>query len=320
MTNRILDFSTQPAYLRTENQQLVIVSRVEDATESAEDNAAPARPLSVPLSDIAVIVLAHAQVTCSTGALAGLLRHGAAAVICDRDHLPLGMLLPIAGHSTQAERFAAQAAAAAPLKKRLWQTIVRRKIAAQADTLFALRDTDGGLRELLARVRSGDPENVEAQAAQRYWPLLFDDPAFRRRRDAPDANRLLNYGYAVLRAIAARAICAAGLHPSLGVHHHNRYDAYCLADDLMEPFRPLVDEAVVACVGIYGADAELIPPVKRALLEPLTGLYRGAAEARTLFDWVSRAAAGLARVFMGESDRLELPEGLIREDSADAAE
>lgn len=320
MTNRILDLSTRPAYLRTENQQLVIMSRTPEPGESAEEDAERARPLSVPLSDIAVIVLAHAQITCSTGALAGLLRCGGAAVVCDRDHLPVGMLLPIAGHSTQAERFAAQAAAPAPTKKRLWQQIVRRKIAAQADTLVALRETDGGLRELIPRVRSGDPENVEAQAAQRYWPLLFDDPAFRRRREAPDANRLLNYDYAVLRAIAARAICAAGLHPSLGVHHHNRYDAYCLADDLMEPFRPLVDEAVVACIGMYGADASLNPAVKRALLEPLTGLYRGGGEARTLFDWISRSAASLARVFMGESDRLELPEGLIREDSADAAE
>ncbi|MBI5863864.1 MAG: type II CRISPR-associated endonuclease Cas1 [Planctomycetes bacterium] len=276
--------------------------------------------IRVPLADIAVVVLGHSQVTCSAGALAGLLRHGAATVVCDRDHLPTGMLLPIAGHSTQAERFAAQAGAGLPTKKRIWQQIVRRKIAAQAATLEALRQIDGGLRAMVPRVKSGDPENVEAQAAQRYWPLLFDNPEFRRRRDAEDANRFLNYGYAVLRAVTARGICASGLHPSLGVHHHNRYDAYCLADDLMEPFRPLVDEAAVECAGIHGSDAALSSAVKRSLLAPLLGLYRAEGEARTLFDWIARASASLAAVFLGESDRLELPEGLVREDEPDAAE
>ncbi len=320
MANRILDFSGGPAYLRAENEQLVIERREEHAAAGNPLADARGSDLRVPLTDIAVVVLGHAQVTCSAGALAGLLRHGAATVVCDRNHLPVGMMLPIAGHSTQAERFAAQASASQPTNKRIWQQIVRAKITAQADALKAIRQTDGGLRAMLSRVHSGDPENVEAPAAQRYWPLLFDNPEFRRRREADDANRMLNYGYAVLRAIVARAICASGLHPSLGVHHHNRYDAYCLADDLMEPFRPLVDAAVVECVGIHGTDAALTPAVKRALLEPLTGLYRCGAEARTLFDWAARTSASLAGVFLSESDRLEIPEGLVREDSADAQE
>ncbi len=319
MTNRILDFSSGAAYLRAENAQLVIERR-ESAERANPPPDARGTAVRVPLTDIAVVVLGHRQVTCSTGALAGIVEHGGAIVVCDRNHLPTGMMLPITGHSTQAERFAAQAATSLPTKKRLWQAIVRRKIAAQAECLESLRATDGGLRGMHARVRSGDPDNVEAQAAQRYWPLLFDDPQFRRRREADDANRMFNYGYAVLRAITARAICAAGLHPSLGVHHHNRYDAFCLADDLMEPFRPLVDEAVVECVATHGADSALSPAVKQMLLEPLTGQYRSRDETRTLFDWISRSAVSLANVFLGQSDRLELPEGLVREDSADAEE
>ena len=131
-----------------------------------------------------------------------------------------------------------------PVCKRLWRQIVRAKIKAQAALLVELRGTDFGLGALVLRVRSGDPSNVEARAARRYWPHVFADLDFRRHRENEDQNILLNYGYAVLRAIIARAICAAGLHPSLGIHHHNRYNAFCLADDLMEPFRPAVDHAV----------------------------------------------------------------------------
>jgi CRISPR-associated protein Cas1 len=333
MTDRILDLAGGPAHVRAELEQLRIEPRrpgagagaAPDDESSGGSDAATARShaargrdgVSIPMSDIAVVVLAHPQITCTQSALAGILRHGGAVVICDQA-VPVGLLAPLVGHSTQGERIVAQAAAKLPLRKRLWQQIVRAKVRAQADLLDGLRGHDGGLRAMLPRVRSGDPENTEAQAAQRYWPLLFDDPAFRRRRDAPDANRMLNYGYAVLRAIVARAVCAAGLHPSLGLHHHNRYDAYSLAADLMEPFRPLVDAAVVECVRMHGADSALTPAVKQTLLEPLTGLYRAGGEARSLFDWVARTSGSLAGAFLGQNSRLDLPEGLNREDSADA--
>ncbi|MBZ0254251.1 MAG: type II CRISPR-associated endonuclease Cas1, partial [Candidatus Methylomirabilis sp.] len=233
---------------------------------------------------------------------------GGAFVACDEKHLPVGMLLPIDAHFVQAERFARQAEAAFPVKKRLWKQVVQAKIRAQGRLLDALHGKDMGLLPMAGRVRSGDPDNLEAQASRRYWGALFDKPGFRRDRTAEDANRNLNYGYAVLRAIVARAVCAAGLHPSLGLHHHNRYDAFCLADDLMEPFRPVVDGAVVRWVRERGEGAPFDREAKARLLEALTGRFEAEGEARTLFDLAARAASSLAGVFLGERADLALPE------------
>ncbi len=161
-------------------------------------------------------------------------------------------------------------------------------------------------------MRSGDPDNVEARAARAYWPLLFADEGFRRDHEAADQNRLLNYVYAVLRAIVARGICAAGLHPALGLHHHNQYSAFCLADDLMEPFRPVVDLAVASLVRENGHTPEMDPATKAALLEALLGVCDLGGQTRTLFDAATVAAQSLAAVFMGEAERLALPESLHR--------
>jgi len=161
---------------------------------------------------------------------------------------------------------------------------------------------------MAGRVRSGDPDNLEGQASRRYWPALFDNPGFRRDRDLPDQNKNLNYGYAVLRAIVARAVCAAGLHPALGIHHHNRYDAFALADDLMEPFRPLVDRAVVAWVRANDPLADLSPQAKAALIQPLMARYPVKDEERPLFDIAARAAVSLTRVFAGTANALVLPD------------
>lgn len=297
MTERILDFSNSPGYLRVKYEQLVI------EREGAER-------LSVPLAEVAVLILAHPQVTCSLAVLSGLMDKGGSVVVCGCDHLPNGLMLPTVGHSVQTERFAAQAAAPLPLRKRAWKQIVREKVRAQARLIRELRGDDCGLSGLANTVRSGDPDNVESQAARRYWAVLFEDPQFRRRYDAPDQNRLLNYGYAVLRAVVGRAICASGLHPSLALHHCNRYDAFCLADDLMEPYRPVVDAAVVEYVGVYGRDAALDRQAKQALLSAIMGRYRCQGEDRTLFDWVARTTSSLVKVFLGETDRLFYPEAL----------
>lgn len=168
------------------------------------------------------------------------------------------------------------------------------------------------MRELAERVRSGDPENVEAQAAARYWPRVFGDINFRRRREAEDQNRLLNYGYAVLRAATGRAVCAAGLHPSIGLHHRSRTNAWCLADDLMEPYRPLVDQAVVRLVGLYGSSVPLDGEAKRELVGVLTERLADGGEFRTLSEHLSRTSVSLTRVFAGDSDKLAFPEGLTR--------
>lgn len=294
MTDRIIDISRESARLNIRVGRLLI--RLEE-----EEHA-------VALSDIAALVLANPRITCSQSVLAKLAEAGAPIVACDERSMPVGMMLPLNAHHVQTERFAQQSNASMPTRKRLWKQIVRAKVKAQGRLLQRLRGFDAGLFNLAARVRSGDPQNIEAQASRRYWPLLFDDPDFRRRRDAPDQNRMLNYGYAILRATVARALCAAGLHPSLGLHHKNRYDTFSLADDIMEPFRPLVDEAVVECVREYGADSELNPDLKRSIIEGVTGRYELNGESRVLFDILGRTAFSLAAVYAGEANELSLPE------------
>jgi CRISPR-associated protein Cas1 len=217
------------------------------------------------------------------------------------------MLVPLGAHHTPVERFTAQATAGKPLTKRLWQQVVRAKILAQARLLAELHGEDFGLSQLAPLVRSGDPANVEARAARRYWQLLFDDPQFRRDRDVPDQNRVLNYGYAVLRAIVARAICGAGLHPSLGIHHHNRYSAYPLADDLMEPLRPVVDRTTVELIRQHGDVPQLDAATKRQIIDAISERFDLDGEQRTLFDISARTAASLAECFMGNRKQLTLP-------------
>lgn len=298
MQNRILDLSDAPARLRIRDGRLVV-----------ERESHP--PAIFSLADVSVLVVANPRVTFTQAVLAGLAGAGGVFVACDGRNLPVAMLLPLQGNSLQAERFAAQAAARLPLRKRLWRQLVRAKIEAQASVLVELCGDDAGLMQLSRLVRSGDRTNIEARASRRYWPLLFDDDGFRRRRDRNDQNRLLNYGYAVLRAIVARAICAAGLHPTLGLHHHNRYNAFCLADDLMEPYRPVVDLAVARHFDRDDGAGGLNRETKARLLEALIRRCSMDGEQRTLFDAASRTATSLAAVYMGERDRLDLPESLV---------
>lgn len=292
--DRVIDLAEGPARLKAKRAQLVI---------EREGHA----DITVPLEEIAAVV-AGPQVVTTVAAAARLMEEGGVFIACDAHHQPAGWMLPVANHYTQTERMARQAAAAAPTRKRLWQQIVCRKIALQGALLASLDKADPAFAEMAKRVRSGDPENVEAQAARRYWTRLFG-PDFRRDRDAPDANALLNYGYIVLRAAVARAVCAAGLHPSLGLHHTNRYDPFALAADLMEPFRPAIDRAVVRIVADRGPDAPLDKEAKAVLIGAVQARYRVKDEWRTLFDLARRAASSLAQVFMGERKTLVLPDG-----------
>lgn len=294
---RVLDFSDSAAHLSLRYEQLVI--RADDRGE-----------ITVPLAEIAAVILTSPRLTATQPALAGVMRHGGSVIVCDDCCQPAGMMLPLNANTTQTQRMLAQMRASVPTAKRLWKQIVQEKIRAQAAALIAAGRGDGGLCGLAARVRSGDSSNLEGQAAQRYWPLLFNDPSFRRRRDAENQNRLLNYGYAVLRAAVGRAICASGLHPSIGLHHHGRNNPWCLADDLMEPYRPLVDRAVVELVCEHGPDCSLDGTSKPRLVSVLTDRVSSGGEARSLFDWISRTAASLAQVFLGEADRLHYPDGL----------
>jgi len=293
--SRILEFSATPVFVRLRLGQMVI-----------ERDGQPETTL--PLEDVAVIVVSHPQAVFTNAVYSEFLKLGGTVVLCDQHHNPAGLLLPLVGHSTQQERFEAQAAAPLPLKKRLWGQIVRAKVARQGAVLRAACGDDAGLGAMALRVRSGDTGNLEALAAQRYWPRLFGDPAFRRRRDGDGPNGLLNYGYAVLRAAVARAICASGLHPSLGLHHCNRYDAFCLADDLMEPFRPVVDAAILPIVRARGMNAPVDREFKIEILSLLSGRFDANGERRTLFDWLSSSSSSLAHIYSGSRESLELPE------------
>ena len=236
-----------------------------------------------------------------------LANRGVAVVICGANYLPVAWIWPIEGHHIQALRMRRQLEASKPLQKRLWQAIVRAKIARQADALDLLDRPDGGLRALIRKVRSGDTGNAEAQAARLYWPLLFGED-FRRERFGEMPNPMLNYGYTVLRAAVARSVAAAGLHPSIGVHHHNRLDALCLVDDLMEPFRPFVDCAVYE-LAASGED-EVTPEVKRALVGVMAldmATERGTTPLQTC---VERAAQTLAQSFESGKAALEFPSGV----------
>jgi CRISPR-associated protein Cas1 len=263
---------------------------------------------AIPLSDIAVVLVSHPAVSLTLAVLTGLAESGAAFIACDERHHPAAMLLPLHGHYVQGERIALQVEAPKPRLNRVWQQVVRAKIRAQARLLSGLHGSDGGLGALVTRVQSADRSNVEAQAARRYWPLLFGDPAFRRDRDAADQNRLLNYGYVVLRSVVARGICAAGLHPSIGIHHHNRYDAFRLADDLMEPLRPRVDREVAIMVAEHGGEVEMAGSAKARLVEAVLGDVVLDGETRLMPDAVSRMSASLVDVLAGERRALAIPD------------
>lgn len=294
MTDRVIDISDDGAELTVRNGLLVIRREADEVT--------------VPLSDIAALIVSHPAVRYSQAALAGLCAAGGVFVVCNERRLPAGMLLPLEGHFVQTERFQAQARASLPLRKRLWKQVVKAKVMAQGRTLIATRGSDSGLIEMARRVRSGDPTNLEAQASRRYWPALFGEE-FRRDFEAEDQNRLLNYGYAVLRAITARAICAVGLHPSLGLHHHNRYDPFCLADDLMEPFRPIVDRVVFAAVAEHGPTIPLDRDTKTLLVGSLSGgRFELEGKKWGLFDLASRMASSLVDAYGRGMRSLLIPE------------
>lgn len=279
----------------------------------------------VPLDDIhAVIIHAHGT-TWSANLVAALAERGAPTVFCGANHSPIAVTLPIAGHHAQNARFRAQWAASKPLTKQLWRRVVSAKIAMQGSLLAARGVSGGEAFALIARrVKSGDPENLEAQAARRYWPLLMGR-AFRRDRDSPGANALLNYGYAVLRASVARAIVAAGLHPTIGIDHANRGNALALADDLIEPFRPLVD-ALVAAMIAQGID-ELDTARKRRFARLIAFDLRVGGEASPVSIAAVRLAQSLGRAFETGRPTLQLFEPptpiewamLARPDDDDAA-
>jgi CRISPR-associated protein Cas1 len=258
----------------------------------------------VPLDDIAAVIANAHGLSYTNNLLVALAERGAPFVVCAANHNAVGMLLPIDGNFEQAKRIDAQIAASLPTHKRLWAAVVRSKLEQQAAALEAAGAPTAPLSALVPKVKSGDPENIEAQGAQRYWRLLFGD-AFRRDRDGGGLNGLLNYGYTVLRAATARAVLAAGLHPSIGLHHSNDNNAMRLVDDLMEPFRPVIDLKIWHLR--RNGELEVTPETKRALVRTLYDDMQTEVGATPVMVCAQKLAVSLAQVYMGEREKLDLP-------------
>jgi CRISP-associated protein Cas1 len=264
---------------------------------------------TVPCEDVGVVLVDHPAVTYTHAVFTALTDAGAAVVLCGTNHHPASLVLPLEGNAVQTERHRAQFEASGPLRKRLWQALIAAKIRMQGAVLRTVTGADAGLSALAVRVRSGDPENLEAQAAQRYWPHLLG-PAFRRRREGPPPNLILNYGYTVFRAAAARALCAAGLLPTVGIHHHNRSNPFCLADDMVEPFRPFVDWRVRRMVHEKLPLEELTREIKAALLSLFNEIIPFGGQRTPLLLALHSTAASLAHSLAEDKASLVLPEGL----------
>lgn len=292
MIKRTLEISDGPTFLCIEQDQLVLTREREEIGR-------------VPCEDIGLLIVDSRATTYTQSVFTRLLENGAAVVLCGANHLPAGMLVGCEGNSLIAERVQLQANASLPLRKRLWRQIVRRKILAQVSNMPADDPGRAVMLELAASVRSGDPENAEAQAAKVYWPAMFGE-RFRRDRFGAPPNNLLNYGYMALRAAVARAIVGAGLHPALGLHHHNRGNAFCLADDLMEPLRARVDAVVMEQV-IRGS---MMPEkeAKAALLGILTSEATVGGQSGPLMVGLQRMVSSLVRCYEGVQKELDLPD------------
>lgn len=269
--------------------------------------------VSRPIEDLGVVIIDDIRASYTQAVFLELLAAGATVMVTGRDHLPVGLMLPLDAHHVQTERHRAQTLSPVPVRKRAWQALVKAKITQQAEVLEHFTGSHGGLVPMVSRVRSGDPDNLEAQAAQRYWPRLFGKK-FRRDREAEGVNALLNYGYAVMRAALARSVVAAGLIPSLGVFHSNRSNPFCLADDLFEPYRPYVDWRVkLLCPD--GRDSKAVPslsepPTRAALLSLLNETILIDERRLPLLLALQSTATSMARVLTGGDPALALPAGL----------
>lgn len=259
---------------------------------------------TVPLDDVAAVIVHARNVAYRHSVVTRLAERGVPMVCCDQSHVPSAILWPCANHHELARRIDAQLDASRPTAKRLWASVVRAKVLQQAAVVDSVGGASSALRALAQKIRSGDPGNVEAQAARRYWAALFGDN-FRRNRSSGGVNGLLNYGYTVLRATTARAVVAAGLHPAIGIHHSNDGNPFRLVDDLMEPYRPFVDTAVLKVV--REGSSEVTRDAKRCLLEvPFVDL--ATPQGRTpIMVSIQRLATSLAQVYLRQRPELELP-------------
>ena len=296
MIKRTLYFGN-PAYLKTKDEQLVF------------SNADTGEIKMLPIEDIGVLILDNQQITITQALIAKLLINNVALITCDNSHHPTGLLLNLDGNTLQSAKFKAQIEASTPLKKQLWQQTVICKITNQAALLNDARVPIKNMQNFAAAVKSGDSDNHEAIAAVYYWKNIFPlYPLFKRERFGDAPNNLLNYGYAILRAIVARNLVASGLYPTLGIFHRNQYNAYCLADDIMEPYRPYVDKVVLNIVNLNGKFLELTPNMKKELLNiPAMDVIIN-NEKSPLMVAVQKTTASLVKCFEGKQRKILYPE------------
>ncbi len=286
-----------PAYLKTKNKQLVI----SDPNKGKED-------AYVPIEDVAILLIDHAQVTMTSGLMTRLAEANAVVITCDSRHMPVVLCYPTEGHTEQMKRFIEQINMSEPLKKNLWKQVVEQKILNQATLLETVTTDYHPLYKMAGAVRSGDTTNQEAIAAAYYWGRLFDrELDFRRERMGDPPNHFLNYGYAILRSLTTRALVITGLIPSLGIHHRNKYNAYCLADDMMEPYRPFVDEMVLDLIEEGLLDSPLDKRIKRELLRlPIRDVCIN-RKMRPLLNALKITMTSLYQCISGERRTLLLP-------------
>lgn len=301
MIKRTLYFSN-PAYLSLQQDQLLIDLPHLKALGEKESKK------EVAIEDIGIVILDHQQITITHGCISALLDNNTAIITCNHTHHPTGMMLPIDGHDVQSERFRYQIDASQPLKKQLWQQTIQAKILNQAAILYE-RGIDCDNMVYWARsVRSGDPDNYEGRAAAYYWKNVFPKKVeFFRGRDGDPPNNLLNYGYAILRAIVARGLVSSGLLPTLGIHHRNKYNAYCLADDIMEPYRPYLDQIVLGIIDRGENFLELGKDIKSQLLSIATVDVHFERGTSPLMVGLQQTTASLAKCYEGISRKINYP-------------
>lgn len=298
MIKRTLYFGN-PCYLKKKDMQLNV--------EFPEKDAKPAA--SVPIEDIGILILDNPHITLSNALIAELNQNNVALLSCDAHHLPFGLMLPMFSHHAFTEKMYQQLESSLPLKKNLWQQTIVAKICNQAAVLRSIGLDDGKMQYYIGLVKSGDPQNVEGRAAAFYWEKLFDENAgFTRDRNGDGPNAMLNYGYAILLAIVARALVSSGLLPAVGIHHRNKYNPWCLASDIMEPYRPYVDKVVLKLVDENPDCEELTPAIKKQLLQiPVVDILID-GNSSPLMVGVQRTTASLSACFEGSSRKLLYPE------------
>ena len=309
MIKKTLCFSN-PIYLSLRNAQLVLHIPEVENNKTLPEAIKKEAERTIPIEDIGVVVLDNRRITITSGAMEALLENNCAVITCNQKSMPVGLLLPLCGNTTQNERFRSQLEASLPLRKQLWQQTIKQKILNQEHVLrINTAQETNCMRVWSNDVRSGDPDNLEARAAAYYWKNVFTTyPNFVRDREGTPPNNLLNYGYAILRAIIARALVGSGLLPTLGIHHHNRYNAYCLADDIMEPYRPYVDQLVLDIIQCNLEISDITRDLKMLLLGiPMLDVVINGKRSPLMIA-AQQTTASLAKCFAGEIKCISYPE------------